>query len=107
MPPNDGLRTLAAGICWVVEGLGSSTGDSVKLSSKLGVDEHDRPLVASFPKRKAGNDVSADVGLCGMKFVDSALVRESEGRVTGRLRLGMGQREHSRARDREATYSGS
>jgi hypothetical protein len=52
-------------MCWAELGLGSSTGDSVKLSNKLGVDEHDRPLVATLPKRKGGNDVSEVLGLCG------------------------------------------
>lgn len=70
--------------------MGSSTGDSVKLSNRLGVEAHDRPLVAAFPKRKAGREVSADDGLCGMTLADCTRVRESEGRVTGRRRLEKG-----------------
>lgn len=32
------------------DGRSSSTGDSVKLSRRLGVDEHERPLGATLPK---------------------------------------------------------
>lgn len=32
------------------DGLDSSTDVSVKLSKRLGVDEHERPLVATLPK---------------------------------------------------------
>lgn len=48
------------------DGRGSSTGDSVKLSSRLGVDEHDKPDVATLPNRKGGNWISAVVGRWGM-----------------------------------------
>ncbi len=85
--PSDGLRGGGGGIFWAEPGFNSSTGDSVKLSSKLGVDEHDRPSVATLPKRKGGSCVSALVRRCGTKLVVYALVRDSEGRVTGRLRL--------------------
>jgi hypothetical protein len=63
--PSEGLRGGGGGIDWTELGLGSSIGDSVKVSNRLGVDEHDRPLVATLPKRKGGNDVSELSGLCG------------------------------------------
>jgi len=35
-----------------------STGDSLKLSNKLGVDAHEMPLPAMLPKRNGGSEVS-------------------------------------------------
>ena len=66
--PRDGLRGGGGGIGWTELGLGSSIGDSVKDSNKLGVDEHDRPLVATLPKRKGGSDVSELSGRCGTEL---------------------------------------
>jgi len=71
----------------------SSTGDSLKLSNKVGVDEHDRPSAATLPNRKGGSCASADSGRCvGIHLDACVLLRVSEGRVTGRLRLEGGQR---------------
>lgn len=111
-PPSDGLRGGGGGIFCAEPGLSSSTGDSMKLSSKLGVDEHDRPSVATLPNRKGGNCVSALVGRCGTKLVVYALVRDSDGLVTGRLRLvkesanaatGIAKRAHSLTQVTEET----
>ena len=44
----------------------TSTGDSVIPSTKLGVDEQDRPVVATLPKRKGGSGCSELCGRCGM-----------------------------------------
>jgi len=65
----------------------SSRGDSAKLSSRLGVDEHETALDSTLPKRKEGNWVSALVGRCGTWPKEKVLFRDSEGRVTGLLRL--------------------
>lgn len=59
----------------------------MKLSNRLGVEEHDRPPLTAFPKRKAGREVSAEDGLCGATCAPCVLLRKSEGRVTGRRRL--------------------
>lgn len=67
--------------------LGSSTGDTLSPSTRLGVDAHDRPLAAKVPKRKGGSGFSTPGPFCGIQLVDCALVRTSEGRVSGRLRL--------------------
>jgi hypothetical protein len=65
-----------------------STGDSVKLSSRLGVDAQDMPCVLTLPKRKGGSNVSVlVVGLCCGIWVVDLFERVNEGRVTGRLRL--------------------
>lgn len=61
-------------------------GDAVKLSNKLGVDEHDKGLVATFPNRKRGKSVSAPLSL-GDAVAECVLLRESEGRVNARRRL--------------------
>lgn len=45
------------------DGRRSSMGDSVKLSSSVGVDEHERPEEATLPNLKGGSWVSAVVGL--------------------------------------------
>ena len=68
-------------------GFTSSTGDCVKLSSRLGVDELARLLVVTFPNRNGGSRVSALVGRGEMWFVENPLLRVNDGRVTGRLRL--------------------
>lgn len=47
----------------VPDGRRSSIGDSVKLSSSVGVDVHERPLGATLPNRNGGSCVSAVVGL--------------------------------------------
>jgi hypothetical protein len=53
------------------DGGAPSTGDSAKLSSRLGVDEQDRPWVATLPNRNGGNEVSALVGrVVGMQLVE-------------------------------------
>src|ERR1700753_3964662 len=86
--PSDGLRGGGGGICWAELRMYPSTGDSVKLSSRLGIDEHDRPLAAAtLPNRKGGNWFSEVSGRCGTYVVERAFVRVNEGRVTGRLRL--------------------
>ena len=85
--PSEGLRRGGRGICCAEGDVRSSTGDSVKLSNRLGVDEHNIPFVATFPKRKGGNWVSVLVCLCGTKLIECALVRDSEGLVAGRFRL--------------------
>lgn len=46
----------------VPDGRGSSIGDSMKLSSSAGVDEHERPEGATLPNRNGGSWVSAVVG---------------------------------------------
>lgn len=83
---SDGLRG-GGSMDATPEGEAASTGDSVKLSNKLGVEEHERPFVATLPKRKAGSEVSALAGRCGMLLVENPLCRDNEGRVAGRLRL--------------------
>jgi hypothetical protein len=65
----------------------SSTGDSVKLSKRLGVDEHARPLVATLPNRKAGSWVSALLGRCGMLLEESPFVRVRVGLLAAGRRL--------------------
>lgn len=69
----------------------SSTGVSEKLPKRLGVDEHVRPLLATWPKwpnRKGGSCVSEELGLSGMPYAEPTFVRVSAGRVTGlRARL--------------------
>jgi len=56
-------------------------------STKLGVDEHVRPEVATLPKRKGGRGVSALCGRWWMLFAEKPFVRVREGRVAGLLRL--------------------
>ena len=87
MPQREGPLDRGGGICCAEEGLVSSTGDSVKLASKLGVEAHDRPFVATLPKRKAGRGTSDVYASCGICVVESALTRDKEGRVAARLRL--------------------
>lgn len=58
----------------------------MKLSNKLGVDEHDKGLLATFPNRKGGKSISAPPSL-GEAFAECVLLRKSEGRVSGRRRL--------------------
>jgi hypothetical protein len=65
----------------------SSTGDSVKLSSTIGIDGLDEPLDATLPKRKGGTCVSALLGLRRMLLAEAAFGRDREGRVTGRFHL--------------------
>lgn len=65
----------------------SSTGDSLKLSNRLGVDEHVRPLVATLPNRKGGSWVSVLLGRCGMWLVERPLVRVRVGLLAGIRRL--------------------
>ena len=73
-----------------LDGRSSSTGDSVKLSSKEGVDEHVSPLGATLPNRNGGSCVSALDGRWGMQLAEYPFVRDSAGRVTGLRRLGKG-----------------
>lgn len=108
--PIEGLRgggaiAIATGCAEL--GLVASTGDSVKLSNKLGVDEHDRPLVATLPKRKGGSDVSAVLGRCGTKLVEYALLRQSEGRVIDRLRLQEQVSQGHTIHQKRQAYSGN
>lgn len=69
-----------------MEAAAPSTGDSVKDSSKLGVDEQERPWVATLPNRKGGSVFSALVGRCRKQPAERPF-RARVGRVTGRRRL--------------------
>jgi len=66
---SDGLRA-GGSIEAPPDGVAASTGDSVKPSSKLGVDEDAKSLVATLPNRKGGSEVSAVLGRCGMLLVE-------------------------------------
>ena len=86
--PSDGRLAGGGGIVGVLDVLMSSTGESVKLPSKLGVEAQEMPLLVTLPKRKGGRDVSAENGLCGMGALEWYCARRvNEGLVTGRLRL--------------------
>lgn len=65
----------------------SAMGDTAVGSTKLGVDEHVRPDVATLPKRNGGSGVSALCGRWWILFAEKPFVRVSDGRVAGRLRL--------------------
>ena len=73
-PLSDGLLGGGGGIFCADSDFRSSTGDSVKLSNRLGVDEHDRPLATTpDPNWKGGNSVSEVLGREGTKLVEYAL----------------------------------
>jgi hypothetical protein len=85
----------------------SSTGDSTKLSSTMGIDGLDEPMGATLPNRKGAVWFSALLGLRRMLLVEAAFGRERTGLVTGRFRLNEMSERRLKVFALVETYSGS